>query len=146
MEETMAVEQFIFEFEAKVDNIRVVRSAIKVFLKLKKASDSEIFDTELAINEAVANVIEHTYNYREDEIIVIRLFWNQEERSCVFEIQDFGEPVKIEKIASRDLEDVKEHGLGVYLIKSIMDEIKFKKAEKGNLLHLKKHFREKKNA
>ena len=41
--------------------IRLVRSTLKEFLKLNNYDNSEeIFMIELAINEAIANIIEHT--------------------------------------------------------------------------------------
>ncbi len=131
---------FVFTFSSKIDNIRVIRSSLKTFLKLRKVSDAEIFDTELAINEALANVIEHTYKYIQEEIIIVKLFWNEEKRECIFEIQDKGEPVDISKIGSRDLDDLKDHGLGVYLMKNIMSEIEFRPIKNGNILYMKKRF------
>ncbi len=131
---------FVFTFSSKIDNIRVIRSSLKTFLKLKKVSDAEIFDTELAINEALANVIEHTYKFTVDEIIIVKLFWNDENRECIFEIQDKGKPIDVNKIGSRDLDDLKDHGLGVYLMKNIMNEIEYRPIKNGNILYMKKQF------
>src|SRR6056297_2223408 len=131
---------FVFTFSSKIDNIRVIRASLRSFLKLKKVSDAEIFDTELAINEALANVIEHTYNFITEEIIILKLFWEDEKRECTFEIQDQGEPVDVNKIGSRDLDDLKDHGLGVYLMKNIMNEIEYRPIKNGNILYMKKRF------
>src|SRR6056297_3591500 len=133
-------DRFVFTFSSKIDNIRVIRSSLKTFLKLRKVTDAEIFDTELAINEALANVIEHTYKYTQEEIIIVKLFWNEDKRECIFEIQDKGEPFDISKIGSRDLDDLKDHGLGVYLMKNIMSEIEFRPIKNGNILYMKKRF------
>jgi len=135
-------ELFVFTFSSKIDNIRVIRSSLKTFLKLKKVSDAEIFDTELAINEALANVIEHTYHYTTDEIIILKIIWEEENRECVFEIQDKGKPIDVSKIGSRDLDDLKDHGLGVYLMKNIMNEIEYRPIKNGNILYMKKRFLE----
>ncbi|MFP4461335.1 MAG: ATP-binding protein, partial [Thermotogota bacterium] len=83
-------DMFVFTFSSKIDNIRVIRSSLKTFLKLKKVSDAEIFDTELAVNEALANVIEHTYHFTVNEIIIVKIFWDDDKRECAFEIQDKG--------------------------------------------------------
>jgi serine/threonine-protein kinase RsbW len=138
----MAVEKFIFTFNSRIDNIRVMRASLKTFLKLKKISDSDIFDTELAVNESLANVIEHTYKYNDEEIIILKLFWNSEERTCVFEIQDKGKPIDKSKIKSRELDDLQDHGLGIYLIQNIMDEVEFKAIKNGNILYMKKKYAE----
>jgi len=133
-------DRFVFTFSSKIDNIRVIRSSLRTFLKLKKVSDAEIFDTELAINEALANVIEHTYKFITEEIIILKLLWEDETRECIFEIQDQGEPIDVNKIGSRDLDDLKDHGLGVYLMKNIMSEIEFRPIQNGNILYMKKIF------
>jgi serine/threonine-protein kinase RsbW len=119
-----------------------MRASLKTFLKLKKISDSDIFDTELAVNESLANVIEHTYKYNDEEIIILKLFWNSEERTCVFEIQDKGKPIDKSKIKSRELDDLQDHGLGIYLIQNIMDEVEFKAIKNGNILYMKKKYAE----
>jgi serine/threonine-protein kinase RsbW len=136
----MAIEKFVFTFNSRIDNIRVMRASLKTFLKLKRISNAEIFDTELAVNEALANVIEHTYKYVKEEMIILKLFWNEEDRTCVFEIQDTGEPVDPSKIQSRELDELQDHGLGVYLMQNIMDEVEFRSVKSGNLLHMKKRF------
>ncbi|MFW6263009.1 MAG: ATP-binding protein, partial [Thermotogota bacterium] len=133
-------DMFVFTFSSKIDNIRVIRSSLKTFLKLKKVSDAEIFDTELAVNEALANVIEHTYHFTVNEIIIVKIFWDDDKRECAFEIQDKGQPVDVNKIGSRELDDLKDHGLGVYLMKNIMSEIEYRPVKNGNILYMKKQF------
>lgn len=138
----MAVEKFVFTFNSRIDNIRVMRASLKTFLKLKKISDADIFDTELAVNEALANVIEHTYKYVKEEMIILKLFWDDDERSCVFEIQDRGKPVDKNRIRSRELDDLQDHGLGIYLMQNIMDEVEFRSIKNGNILYMKKKYEE----
>ncbi|HOO33108.1 MAG TPA: ATP-binding protein [Thermotogota bacterium] len=138
----MAVEKFVFTFNSRIDNIRVMRASLKNFLKLKKISDADIFDTELAVNEALANVIEHTYKYVKEEMIILKLFWDDDERSCVFEIQDRGKPVDKNRIRSRELDDLQDHGLGIYLMQNIMDEVEFRSIKNGNILYMKKKYEE----
>jgi anti-sigma regulatory factor (Ser/Thr protein kinase) len=67
--------------------------------------------------------------------------WDDREQSCSFVLEDFGASVPPEKILSRDLEDVKDHGLGVYIIKSMMDEVSYSQKEEGigNRLSMKKY-------
>lgn len=138
----MAVEKFVFTFNSRIDNIRVIRASLKTFLKLKKISDADIFDTELAVNEALANVIEHTYKYVPEEFIIMRLLWDENERACVFEIQDRGTPVDTSQIKSRELDDLQDHGLGIYLMQNIMDVVEFRSIKNGNILYMKKKYEE----
>jgi len=132
---------FSIIISSKIDFIRVVRSTLRCFLKLKNVQEAEVFDTELAINEAIANVIEHTYKLDENQKIILSLVWDDENGSCSFFLRDFGPEVEIRKIESRKLEQLEDHGLGVYLIKNIMDEFEFRKtSSSGNVLFMKKKF------
>ena len=46
------------------------------------------------------------------------------------------------KIKRKVLDDLKDHGLGVYLMKNIMNEIEYKPIKNGNILYMKKYFSE----
>ncbi|KAF2955901.1 ATP-binding protein [Marinitoga sp. 38H-ov] len=126
------------EILSKTKYIKILRETMKYFLKLNDYNDNEqIFFMELALNEAVANVIEHTYNFDEYKKIIIKF----ELINSMFNvyIRDFGEKVDIAKIKSRDLDDIKDHGLGVHIISQVFDNIIWKDInEEGNLLVLTK--------
>lgn len=134
-------DRFYIEFNSKMDYIRVVRGALRAFLKLKNIVPSQIFDVELALNEAIINVIKHTYHLQPDHALRITMIWDDDERSCTFLLEDDGKPVPLESIVSRDLGDVKDHGLGVFIIKSMMDEVLYsvKEDASGNQLMMKKY-------
>ena len=54
-------------------------------------------------------------------------------------IQDFGDSVDVKKIKSRRLDELRPGGLGVHLMKSIMDRVIFKNGtEDGNFLIMQK--------
>lgn len=69
----------------------------------------------LAVNEACANVIRHSYGMRTDQEIILN-FRPYEDRLEVL-IKDFGRKVDPAVIKSRDINDIKPGGLGVFLIK-----------------------------
>jgi serine/threonine-protein kinase RsbW len=134
-------EKFFIEFSAVIDFVRVIRSALRSFLKLKNVSAAQVFDIELALSEAIVNIIKHTYKFQPEQKIQLTLTWDDREQSCSFVLEDFGASVPPERILSRDLEDVKDHGLGVYIIKSMMDEVSYSPKEEGigNRLSMKKY-------
>ncbi|QTA38746.1 ATP-binding protein [Thermosipho ferrireducens] len=133
------METITLSFVGKSENIRIARSVIHNFLSFKGISEQDVFDTELAVNEAIANIIEHTYKF-EPNYIVMTCRW---EVSGVFEVllRDFGPKVDPTKVRSRNLEDVRPGGLGVYIIKKIFDVMEFREVDKGNLLYLRKSFK-----
>lgn len=118
--------------------IRLVRSTLKEFLKLNDYKNTEeIFMIELAVNEAIANIIEHTYKFDNNKIINIEIILDNKILKVV--LIDKGPKVKIENIKHRELEDYKDSGLGVYIIESVFDNIQWADSYTGNKLILSKN-------
>lgn len=95
----------------------------------------------LAIDEALCNIINHGYDRRPDGIIRVNI-WAIEHpiASLRIVIEDEARQVDPCCIQSRDLDDVRPGGLGVYLIHEIMDEVCYeKRSEKGMRLTMLKY-------
>ncbi|KLO20878.1 MULTISPECIES: ATP-binding protein [unclassified Marinitoga] len=133
------LESIELKIMSRTKYIKILREAMKYFLKLNDYNEEEqIFFMELALNEAVANVIEHTYKFDENRKIFIK-FEIVNDIFSVY-IRDFGEKIDKSSVKSRDLEDIKDHGLGVHIITQVFDEMMWKDInEEGNLLILKKN-------
>lgn len=127
------------EILSKTKYIKILRESMKYFLRLNDYDNEEqIFFMELALNEAVANVIEHTYEFDEEKKIIIK-FEIDNNQFKVY-IRDFGEKINTDEIKSRDLDEIKDHGLGVHIITQVFDKMMWKDInEKGNLLILIKN-------
>lgn len=88
----------------------------------------------LAVDEALCNVIRHGYDRRADGRIWLSI-WPVEEpggeaRGMRIVIEDEARQVDPEKIKGRDLEDVKPGGLGVYIIKQVMNWVRYEQRDK----------------
>jgi len=101
----------------------------------------------LAVDEALANVIRHGYADRPDGPIWLSLWPIEREtssgRRCPvglkIVIEDEAQQVDPERIRSRDLEDVRPGGLGVHIIRHVMDSCVYsKRSGKGMCLTLEK--------
>ena len=77
----------------------------------------------LAIDEAITNVIRHTY--KNDSAQDIEITGHSDRDALYVSIRDFGPKPDLSKIQSRDLEDVRPGGLGCHFIKEIMDEVEY---------------------
>ncbi|AEX86329.1 hypothetical protein XO10_09645 [Marinitoga sp. 1135] len=132
------MERLKITINSDVKYIKILREAMKYFLKFNDYEDEEqIFFMELALNEAVANVIEHTYNY--DNTKTVDIIFEIENKNFKVYIRDYGEKINLEEVKSRDLDDIKEHGLGVHIISQVFDHMMWKDInEEGNLLILEK--------
>lgn len=92
----------------------------------------------LATNEACMNVIQHAYLGYENGEIIVELW--KKNNALTIKVIDYANDSDLNSIKSRDLEDVRPGGLGVHLIKQLMDEVVYKNIENrsGNVLEMTK--------
>lgn len=85
----------------------------------------------LAVDEALANIINHGYQRDPGRPIWIKL-WAEASPGvpgvCIV-VEDEAPHVDVAKICGRDLEDVKPGGLGVHIIKQVMDVADYSQRE-----------------
>ena len=99
------------------------------FLNNRKLQVKEIKEIELGTDEAVTNIIKHSYK-EENKKNIIQVELEISENKVIIHLYDNGTPVNEEKIKPRELSDVKPGGLGTYFINKIMDEVRWKKSDK----------------
>jgi serine/threonine-protein kinase RsbW len=96
---------------------------------------------KLAIDEACANIIKHTYKGDTGKKIRIQYRITKEAFEAV--IEDSGKKVTPELLQGRDLDDVRPGGLGIHFIKRAFDVVVYdEKKKKGNRLRLIKYLKE----
>jgi anti-sigma regulatory factor (Ser/Thr protein kinase) len=97
----------------------------------------------LAVDEALCNVIRHGYDRASDKPIWVSLWpvgamQQPGGKDCTTEalriiIEDEARQVDPAVIKSRNLDDVRPGGLGVHIIRAVMDEVTYEKREKGGM-------------
>lgn len=102
-----------------------VRKTIRAFAVSCGFPDADVDAIALAIDEALANVIKHGYGGSRDGRIDldIQALDATSGRGIEFRIRDYGRQVDPCTIAGRDLNEVRPGGLGVHIIRSVMDEV-----------------------
>lgn len=103
--------------------IAMVRAITEEIARSVGFSFDEGFDLKLAINEAIANIYEHSYEGAKDKPIFIYFNWRDNGLEII--LRDFGKQTPPEEIKPRNLEEFKDGGLGVFLIKTLVDEVKW---------------------
>lgn len=91
----------------------------------------------LAVDEALCNVIRHGYERRKNGPIWISL-WplaadNGTPGGIRIVVEDEARQVDPSLIKSRDLDEIRPGGLGVHIIKQVMDEVSYEKREKAGM-------------
>jgi len=116
--------------------IKEMRAIIEE-VAIKMNFDSEkIHDIKLAVNEAHANIIEHAYNGRSDQVIVFEIFIFENKLEIC--IMDTGPKIdqKILKTKGKNLIDLEGSGYGVFLIKTLMDDVSYEMIGDKNRIRL----------
>ena len=71
----------------------------------------------LAADEAVTNIIRHTYQGAPDKPIILSA--EIADGHLHLRLRDYGPPVDPDKLKGRELEDIKPGGLGLHLLQSV---------------------------
>jgi len=102
-----------------------------------------VFDLNLALEEAVSNIIRHGYAGREGHGVSVTVHFAGEWVAAT--VEDDAAPFDPSKHPEPDLtvplEDRLDGGMGVYLIRRLMDEVDYRREEGRNVLTLKKRIR-----
>jgi anti-sigma regulatory factor (Ser/Thr protein kinase) len=107
---------------------------------MASCSDEEQRKVVLAVDEACANIIKHTY--QGDQNQTIEILCKSDDGKLEIVLKDCGPPIDAGCLQTRDLEDVRPGGLGLHFIRSNMDEVCYGYEEGcGNVLRMVKHLR-----
>ncbi len=106
--------------------------------------DRTTYNIQMAVDEAVTNVIEHAYRGRSDGSIEISCDVTAGE--FIVEVQDFGKPFDPKKVAKPQvkgpLSERTVGGLGIYFMNKLMDRVEFHSGKtSGNRVRMVKRFR-----
>ncbi len=125
--------------QSTLDEVLDFETRIVEYLSQLNIDNRFIFQVRLAFHEAIINVIVHTYHKKPDKKIDVELVVDDDSITII--IRDYGETVDVAKIKSRDLDDLKESGLGVHFYKTLMDVIEYSKPanDNGNIIKMVKN-------
>lgn len=119
------------EVKALAENISVVRLTASGMASKAGFNLEEIEDIKVCISEACTNAIR--YSEKSVFYVEISIFDN------IFNIKvcDRGIGMKLEEIPSPNPLDPKENGLGIFIIKSLMDEVDIFSDSEGTIIDMK---------
>lgn len=112
---------------SRTDSLVEVREFVDAAARSFGFAEEEIANIILAVDEACTNIIKHAYHYAVDKEIEISIFQN----SGAFEVRiyDNGKAFDPSLIQEPNLKEHIGHkrrgGLGVYLMKRLMDKVEY---------------------
>ena len=101
-----------------IDDARVWMSG---YLRAAGASDDLVWECELALTEALSNVMRHAYKGEPDRSILVSLQLREGELEV--DIDHDGEPFAPEAYREPDLDASPVGGYGLHLIRELMDDV-----------------------
>ena len=129
-------------FEAEIRNLPFMLSWIRAQMQQEPFSDQELTRIEIAIEEALVNVIHYAYLDKKGKIELMCRFCCNEFIELI--IKDYGipfNPLEAHKEVNKEakLHERKEGGLGIVLMHQLMDKIKYERIKGANILTLRKN-------
>jgi serine/threonine-protein kinase RsbW len=124
---------------ARLENLQVFMEAVKETAAAAGLAPEKVFRLELALEEALVNIINYAYEGGEGEI---RISCSSDDHGVfVTEITDNGHPFEMSAVPPPDLgsgvDERRIGGLGIHLMKSLMDEVSYRREEEKNILSLR---------
>jgi len=114
--------------KSRTENLTTVREFVNSAVGEVSIPQDIAGDIVLAVDEACTNIIKHAYQYSPDGDIKIKLTYS--DKKIVVEITDHGASFHPDAVPKPDLkkyfEEKRVGGLGMYLMKSLMDDIHYK--------------------
>lgn len=103
-----------------------------------------IFEANLALDELFTNII--SYGFKDEEEHLIKITISMQNDMLILCIEDDGIPFNPVEVEKPDLEctieECKIGGLGIHLIKNLMDDVCYQRCGDKNVLTLKKNIGE----
>jgi anti-sigma regulatory factor (Ser/Thr protein kinase) len=124
-----------------LSEIERLSKAVAEFGKKNNLSSEVIYDVRLALEEVVSNIINYGFEDNYEHQISIEM--NLQGETLTMKIKDDGKPFNPLEVKSTNLEkpfDEREiGGMGIYIVRKLMDNILYKREEGNNVLQLTKY-------
>ena len=112
---------------SRTDNLLEVREFVGAIARQNGFDEEDIANIVLAVDEACTNIIKHAYQYAPDKEIEISIL--QGNQSFEVRIYDNGRTFDPTTLHPPDMKEHLSHyrqgGLGVYLMKRLMDKVEY---------------------
>ena len=126
---------FELEIESKLENLAVIGDFITGSMREFGLADRKIFEIQMAVDEACTNIINYGYTV---DVGMINISCRRRDEDVIVVIKDRAKPFDPTSVPPPDLdaslEERKIGGLGVYFMKTLVDEVKYEFKDGKNVL------------
>lgn len=130
---------FTLTLPARAERLALVRSIVQRAVESVGCSNEVGQKLVIAVNEACMNIIQHAYKGDHDGRFT--LVASRTGQALCFRLEDQADPIDLDAVKPRQLEDIRPGGLGIHFIREIMDtfQIGHLPGAHGNYLEMTKN-------
>ena len=130
----MTYETIKMEISANPEYVSIIRLTTSGIANKVGFCLDDIEDLKVAISEACTNAIKHSL---ED---IFTIIYTMIEKGLTIEIIDNGKGYNTKEVSEPDLDNLKESGMGLFIIESLMDKVNVESTEgKGTSIKMTKY-------
>jgi len=120
-------QRFNLKVSSSSENLETIREFINDIARHAGFDSDSASQIELAVDEACTNVIKHAHKFNQDKSLELSVQLDSDKMEII--ISDNGTGFDITRVSKPDLEkyihEAKKGGLGIHLMRSLMDEVQF---------------------
>jgi len=127
-------------FSSEYENIGPICAELIEIVSASLDSD-KLLELQIALSEALNNVIEHSYAEQEGRPVVVQWCVGKDTVSISIKDQGQGMPggwvapkARVEELSLENMDALPEGGMGMQLIEGCVDELSYEKTETHNVL------------
>ena len=136
------VKRIQLSIESRLENVSLVGLAVGAYCRFLELDAENAYQIELSVVEAVNNAILHAYQGQPDNRVrvAITLYTDR----IAFEVCDSGQSMDKSLLADAAhkpdaLDNLPETGRGLFLIRTVMDEISYETCHEINVLKMTRY-------
>jgi serine/threonine-protein kinase RsbW len=133
--------EYTLRIPSATDNLEIIRMFVSSVARKVGFTEDAVNTIELAVDEACSNVIEHAYDGRDDQDIGVAV--RIDYRKLTVLVTDRGKSFDFKGMEMPDMKkylaEIRVGGLGIYLMKMLMDEVDYRSDADGNEVRMVKY-------
>ena len=131
----------LLSIKNRLEDIQIVIENFEEFAQLAKLEQAFVLKMSIVLDELIANVIRYAFEDDHDHLIYLEFVVT--DNSFYVAIEDDGVPFdpfnQNQPDTAKSLEERDIGGLGIHIVKSLMDSYRYERLENINVVKLEKH-------
>jgi serine/threonine-protein kinase RsbW len=141
---TAPVPNLELEWTSDIRRMPDLRLQMRQWAEARGWTEPQVGELVLALDEAVSNIIRHGYDGQPQHKILIKaqgIHDVAKGEGVEIHVRDFGKQTDPAEIRGRDLQDVRPGGLGVHIMRAMVNQVEYQRASGGGMLVVLRKFR-----